>query len=153
MLFGFEIRGKPQPLVCVRVLSANFFLSTLFSLSLWVTASDTKPQAEAEIDYLLERVAMTPCEYHRNGKVYSGAEAHKHILRKYDYFRDDIKTAEDFIRLAASKSTFSGKFYKFCARAIALLKAVTGCCNTWKYIAEWSEALKTCFKNHGLQTL
>ncbi len=35
----------------------------------------------------------------------------KHIKRKYDYFEDDIDSAEDFIRLSATKSTISGSKY------------------------------------------
>ena len=31
--------------------------------------------------------------------------------RKYDYFRDDISTTEEFIEYSASKSTMSGKYY------------------------------------------
>ena len=34
-----------------------------------------------------------------------------HIKDKYDYYRDDIHSAEDFIALAASKSAMTGKPY------------------------------------------
>lgn len=47
----------------------------------------------------------------RNGKRHSSAEALAHIKKKYDYFRDRIRTTEDFILLSASKSTMSGKSY------------------------------------------
>ena len=30
---------------------------------------------------------------------------------KYDYFRDDIKSTEEFIEYSASKSTMSGEYY------------------------------------------
>jgi hypothetical protein len=32
-------------------------------------------------------------------------------MRKYDYFRDEIKSTEDFIKYSASKSEISGKPY------------------------------------------
>ena len=67
---------------------------------------------QQEIDHLLEFVASTTCQYERNGNVYDGARAVKHINRKYEYFKDEINSAEDFIKYSATKSTMSGKHYK-----------------------------------------
>ena len=64
-----------------------------------------------EISHLLNFVKSTDCTYERNGKRHTGAEALGHIKKKYDYFSDDIETAEDFIQYAATKSKMSGKFY------------------------------------------
>ena len=47
----------------------------------------------------------------RNGKRYNSEGAYSHVKKKYDYFREKIKTTEDFIEYSASKSTMSGKFY------------------------------------------
>ena len=66
---------------------------------------------EAEIDHLLAFIASSPCTFIRNGAAYDGAQAAGHIKDKYDYYRDDIHSAEDFIALAASKSAMSGKPY------------------------------------------
>lgn len=66
---------------------------------------------EAEIDHLLTFIAASPCAFIRNGVAYDGAQAVGHIKDKYDYYRDDIRSAEDFIALAASKSAMSGKPY------------------------------------------
>jgi len=38
-------------------------------------------------------------------------EAVAHIQRKYDYYRDNINSAENFIRLSASKSTVTRRAY------------------------------------------
>ncbi len=71
----------------------------------------------AEINHLLKYVKSTECKYIRNGSVHSGAEAATHIKKKYNYFKDDIKTAEDFIRLSATKSTMTGsKYYIQCPK-------------------------------------
>jgi hypothetical protein len=64
-----------------------------------------------EIEHLLNFVGKTECTYQRNGNGYSGREAREHIQKKYAYYRDDIKTAEDFITYSATKSTMSGKKY------------------------------------------
>lgn len=47
----------------------------------------------------------------RNGKQYDSENAYSHVIRKYEYFREDIKTSEDFVEYAASKSTMSGEYY------------------------------------------
>ena len=74
---------------------------------------------QQEINHLLEFVANTTCQYERNGNVYDGARAEKHIKRKYEYFKDKINSAEDFIKYSATKSTMSGKQYKIHCENIA----------------------------------
>ena len=66
---------------------------------------------EAEIDHLLDFIGASPCTFIRNDVAYDGAQAVDHIKDKYDHYRDDIHSAEDFIALAASKSAMSGKPY------------------------------------------
>ena len=65
-----------------------------------------------EIVYLLNYVKETSCTYIRNGTEHNGVEASAHIEKKYDYFREKIATAEDFIRLCATQSTMSGRKYR-----------------------------------------
>ena len=67
---------------------------------------------QAEILHLLRYVKNTKCQYERNGSLHNGLEAAEHINKKYQYYKDDIKTSEDFIQYAASKSKFSGKYYQ-----------------------------------------
>ena len=64
-----------------------------------------------EIDHLLGFIAASPCAFIRNDVEYSGEQAVAHIKDKYDYYNSDIHSAEDFIRLAASKSMMSGRPY------------------------------------------
>jgi hypothetical protein len=66
---------------------------------------------EAEIDHLLTFIAGSPCAFIRNGVAHDGAQAVSHIKDKYEHYREDIRSAEDFIALAASKSAMSGKAY------------------------------------------
>ena len=86
----------------------------LLLLSLLSTLS-AQPSMQQEIDHLLNYVQSTECTYIRNGEGHDGKEAHDHILRKYNYFKDKIKTTEDFIRLSASESLmFKNKYYIEC---------------------------------------
>jgi hypothetical protein len=64
-----------------------------------------------EIDHLLDFVAASPCAFIRNGVTYDGEQAVAHIKDKYQQYRKDIDSAEDFIALAASKSMMSGRPY------------------------------------------
>ena len=65
-----------------------------------------------EIAYLIDFIRHSSCTFIRNGSEYSGGEAADHIQAKYDHFKDEIKTVEDFITQAASKSIMSGKPYE-----------------------------------------
>lgn len=69
-------------------------------------------QLQDEIDHLLKYTQSSNCTFIRNGKVHSPAEAIKHILKKYDHFKDKIKTTEDFIDYCASKSMLSDQPYQ-----------------------------------------
>jgi hypothetical protein len=63
------------------------------------------------VGYLLDFVAQSDSTFIRNGSSHTGKEAADHMKVKYDYYKTDIKTPEDFIRLAASKSVLSGQPY------------------------------------------
>lgn len=68
-----------------------------------------------EVTYLLEYLRTSGCEMERNGKKHNSESAYSHVKKKYEYFRDKIKTSEDFVEYSASKSTMSGKYYHvFC---------------------------------------
>ena len=68
-------------------------------------------ESKSEILYLLNTVKTTQCMYERNGDLHKGSEAVQHIQKKYDYYKKEINSAEDFIRLSATKSTMSGQKY------------------------------------------
>ena len=70
--------------------------------------ADTKQ----EIDHLLAYVKKSEVSFIRNGKDHDNAEAIKHMKAKRDHFAKKIKTTEDFIKFAATKSLVSGKLYQ-----------------------------------------
>jgi len=47
----------------------------------------------------------------RNGQAHTPQEAVAHVRAKYEHFKGQIKTPEDFIRLAATKSLLTGQPY------------------------------------------
>jgi hypothetical protein len=68
--------------------------------------------AADEISHLLKFVRESPCNFIRNGSAYDGAAAADHVEAKYEHFKREIKTAEDFIARAATKSLMSGAPYQ-----------------------------------------
>jgi Family of unknown function (DUF5329) len=63
------------------------------------------------INYLLDYVANSNATFIRNGQAHTPQEAANHIKAKYEHFKNEIKTPQDFIRLSASKSLLTGQPY------------------------------------------
>jgi len=85
-----------------------FILWLLFSDAAY---SDIDKNQQMEIDFLISYVNNSECTFNRNGINYKGSEAITHIKRKRDYYKNEIKSTKDFIRLAATKSEISGRNY------------------------------------------
>ena len=73
--------------------------------------SAVNEKTQKEIHYLLTYIEQSECLFNRNGTDYEGSKVVPHINKKYDYFKDEIKTTEDFIALSATKSELSGRKY------------------------------------------
>jgi len=73
--------------------------------------ADVPDDQVSEVEHLLAYVENSGCIFIRNGDQHSAADSVSHIMKKYDYYRDDIKTTEDFISYSATKSVLSGKYY------------------------------------------
>jgi hypothetical protein len=71
----------------------------------------SRENTDEAIEYLLTFVAQSDCTFIRNGRSYSGEQASRHMQDKRWYFKDQIVTPEDFIRLAATKSLQTGQPY------------------------------------------
>ncbi len=97
-------------------------LITLFGLALPAIASADGPgnlpaptdEARTEIEFLLRYVEQSDCIFIRNGKEHQGPAAASHMRRKFEHFlaEDEVQTAEDFIRLAGTRSMLSGRPYR-----------------------------------------
>jgi len=83
--------------------------ATLFLPSIASSAADD--MLVRTIHHLLAYVEASNCVFIRNGKEHDSKEAAKHIRTKYDSFMISIKTPEEFIEKAASKSIISSQLY------------------------------------------
>lgn len=77
------------------------------------SGADMSEAAKREVGELLARIERSGCEFNRSGTWYDGATARKHLQRKYDYLaaRHQMGSAEDFLSMAATKSSMSGQAY------------------------------------------
>ncbi len=87
------------------------YLLILFTLVFNAALADVPADQVKEVDHLLAYVKNSGCIINRNGTDYLAEKGITHIEKKYDYFRDDIKSTEDFIEYSATKSTMSGDYY------------------------------------------
>jgi uncharacterized protein DUF5329 len=77
-------------------------------------AEPPTPEVQREIDFLLDAIGSSGCEFYRNGTWHDAKTAQAHVGDKYAYLlkRDRIRTTEDFIDEAATRSSLSGEPYK-----------------------------------------
>lgn len=64
-----------------------------------------------KIMYLIDRMRKSPYSFERNGEVHPSAKAANHLMMKYAYVKNRVKTVEQFIDHLASKSSTTGKQY------------------------------------------
>lgn len=67
--------------------------------------------SNTEIDHLLDFVRKSDATFIRNGQEYKPTEAVDHFQKKREHFAKEIKSAEDFVSTAATKSLLSGQSY------------------------------------------
>ncbi|WP_133479195.1 DUF5329 domain-containing protein [Cognatilysobacter segetis] len=86
--------------------------SLLLAASFAATAAPP-PATQREIAGLFAALEHSGCRFARNGTWYDAHKAREHLQRKYDWLlrRDAIARSEDFIELAATKSSMSGRPY------------------------------------------
>jgi hypothetical protein len=66
-----------------------------------------------KIQYLISSIeTLNGAQFIRNGKAYDARKAADHLRFKLNVAGNLVKTAEDFIRLCASKSSVSGEPYR-----------------------------------------
>ena len=68
----------------------------------------------AEIHALMAALHTSSCEFNRNNSWHNATDAKIHLLRKLDHLegKNAVHSTEQFIELAASKSSVSGRAYQ-----------------------------------------
>jgi hypothetical protein len=97
----------------MKVLFRSILASLLLVWSIsFGQGPDQSEDLTGTISYLLSYVEKSDCIFIRNNREHTAQQAAHHMQRKYDHFKSEIKTPEDFIRLTATKSLISGKPYR-----------------------------------------
>lgn len=99
----------------MKILRRVLLLGMALQLSYWPLArAEPLTIAQTEINYLLDFIEISGCEFYRNGSWSDSVLAQSHLRGKYQYLssRNRIETAEDFITQVASKSSLSGRSYE-----------------------------------------
>ena len=106
---------RRQPGVNIASRGSVLLLLVLTGLLLTAPASATAArQAEAldtTIQYLIAYVKESDVTFERNFFHHDPVEAARHIERKYQHFRDEIDSPEEFIELCATASLVTGMPY------------------------------------------
>ena len=79
-----------------------------------VARADPPTNVQIEVNFLLGYLEGSGCDFYRNGTWHDSKAAQAHLRDKYKYLaaRNLFNTTEDFIEMAATKSSFSGQPYK-----------------------------------------
>lgn len=89
----------------MKVAAATFLL---FFVSLSGFGADPKSEIESLLAYV---GSLEGASFIRNGKVYTGKEAEKHLRWKWEKAGDRVETAEDFIKGCATQQYLTGRKY------------------------------------------
>lgn len=78
-----------------------------------LAAAQLTPAARQEVDALLRAVGSSGCEFLRGGTAHPAAKAQDHLQQKFEYLdtRGMLKSAEDFIVKAGTRSSMTGEAY------------------------------------------
>ena len=97
----------------VRAWVGVFILVFCGSFSANGTASNKV--ADTEINYLIQAVGNSGCDFLRNGTEHSPKDAESHMRLKYKNGKRWAGSAEQFIERLATKSSWTGKpYYLLC---------------------------------------
>ena len=89
----------------------RYHLAFLLIVATVLVPMESQADTEIEIKHITEYIENSECTFIRNGKEYNTKEALVHIQKKYEYTKRWIKSAEDFIKYTATKSSMSPTLY------------------------------------------
>jgi Family of unknown function (DUF5329) len=68
----------------------------------------------AEIEFLLQAIERSGCDFYRNGSWHTASDARAHLARKYDAVQRQhpMRSADAFIEAIATRSSSTGEPYR-----------------------------------------
>ena len=102
-----------MPFVTARRLVAGTVITCIVLVG---APAGAEPSASApeDIQYLLDAIGRSGCEFYRNGSWYAAADARSHLASKYRQVDEKrpIRSAQDFIDWVGTRSSMSGEAYR-----------------------------------------
>jgi hypothetical protein len=95
-------------LTAARISLAAGTIAAMILLCVGSAASaEPAPRVRREVDFLLQYIEHSGCEFNRNGTWHDAKAAEEHMRTKYEFLaaQDRIDTTEDFIEKAATQSS------------------------------------------------
>jgi hypothetical protein len=106
-------RGRPKPRQkSMPGCGTRIILWTIALALIPAAAADVPVAQRAEVEHLITYLEHSDCVMLRNGREHDAREGAQHVRRKYDHYRDEIRTTEDFIARAATRSLVTGRAYR-----------------------------------------
>lgn len=96
-------------IICLAYVNSLIYANPTKSST--ISSGTVSTTSEIEIAHLFHFISTSDCTFIRNNTSYNAAEAKKHIERKYNYLKKRIKSAEDFIKATATRSSITGIKY------------------------------------------
>ena len=102
-----------MPFVTVRRLVAGFVIAGIVLVGAPATA-EPPTSAPEDIQYLLDAIGRSGCEFYRNGSWYAAADARSHLASKYRQVdkKRPVRSVQDFIDWVGTRSSMSGEPYR-----------------------------------------
>ena len=102
-----------MPFVTVRRLVAGFVIAGIVLVGAPATA-EPPTSAPEDIQYLLDAIGRSGCEFYRNGSWYAAADARSHLAGKYRQVEKmrTVRSVQDFIDWVGTRSSMSGEPYR-----------------------------------------
>ena len=102
-----------MPFLTANRLAAAFVIACVVLVGAPVRAEPSASAAE-DIQYLLDAIDRSGCEFYRNGSWHAAADARSHLDRKYRAVnkRRSVPSVQDFIDWVGTRSSMTGEEYR-----------------------------------------
>jgi hypothetical protein len=102
-----------MPFVTARRLVAGIVIACIVVVGARARA-EPSASAPEDIQYLLDAIGRSGCEFYRNGSWYTAGDARSHLASKYRQVdkQRPVRSVQDFIDWVGTSSSMSGQPYR-----------------------------------------
>ena len=103
-----------MPFVTARRLVAGTVITCIVLVGDPARAEPSASAPAEGIQYLLDAIGRSGCEFYRNGSWYAAADARSHLASKYRQVDEKrpVRSVQDFIDWVGARSSMTGEPYR-----------------------------------------